>query len=381
MNNPKRLLLIVNDADFFLSHRLPIAKAAQKAGFQVHVASTGNSKAQQEIETFGFHFHTLSFTRRGINPLIEVKTIFSLWRLFRKVRPSVTHLVTIKPVLYGGLAARFANLPAVVSALTGLGYVHVARSKKGRLLRSLVRPMYKIALDNDRMRVIFQNPEDRMTLLNMKVVRSEQTVLIRGSGVDTDQYSPVPEHNVTPVVLLASRMLWDKGVGEFVAAATELSRCGVNARFVLAGDSDSGNPAAVPIKQLEDWQRQGIVEWWGKVSDMPKIFSQSHIVCLPSKYGEGVPKVLIEAAACGRPIVTTNSPGCREIVRDGINGLLVPVNDVSALASALQRLIENKELRLSMGQQGRMIAITEFHVAKVVEETLDVYRSLLERVS
>jgi glycosyltransferase involved in cell wall biosynthesis len=201
--------------------------------------------------------------------------------------------------------------------------------------------------------------------------------LIRGSGVDMNIFTPRPEPEGVPVVILAARMLWAKGIGEFVDAARLLREQKVEARFVLVGESDPGNPSAVPVWQLEQWHDSGVVEWWGACSDMPRVFAEAHVVCLPSYYPEGVPKVLIEAAACGRPIVTTDVPGCREVVRHEENGLLVPTRDPVALAAALRRLIMSPALRDFLGRRGREIAVAEFGLERVIAETLAVYGDLL----
>lgn len=370
-----RILYVVNDANFFLSHRLPLALAAQNEGFDIHVA-TPLSDDVEKIRRGGFIFHPIPLTRRGAHLGEEMESMMALYRLYRKIKPDLLHLVTIKPVLYGGIAARLAGVPAVVSAITGLGYVFIARGFKAFLLRTIVKRAYRFALGHSNGRVIFQNPDDRSSFSISKLVDTGQTVLIKGSGVDMTQFSPVPEPPSAPLVVFASRMLWDKGVGEFVDAARRLCNMGIKAHFVLVGDTDSGNPAAVPKSQLERWQQSGVLEWWGPQIEMSLVFAKAHIVCLPS-YREGLPKVLIEAAASGLPIVTTDVPGCREIVRHGENGLLVPVRDVSALVEAIQSLVEDAELRRRLGAKGREIAVAEFSIERVVSETLNVYRQLL----
>ncbi|HIL34339.1 MAG TPA: glycosyltransferase family 1 protein, partial [Nitrospiria bacterium] len=261
----------------------------------------------------------------------------------------------------------------------GLGLVFVTRGWRANALKKCICIAYKTAFSSKNLRVIFQNPDDVATFLDKGIVSVEKTVLIKGSGVDISAFKPCPEVNGLPLVVLASRMLWAKGVKDFVDSARILRNSGVKARFALVGESDQANPSAVPTAQLQDWKKEGVVEWWGYSSDMTSVFAQSHIVCLPSTYGEGVPKVLIEAAASGRAIVTTDAPGCREIVRHGENGLLVPVRDSKALAEALKTLIKNPELRARMGARGREISVAEFSEEKVIEETLSVYRELLSK--
>lgn len=370
-----KLLFLLNEADYFLSHRLPVALAAQQAGYAVHVAAPVNLLAQEKIEACGFTFHPVLISRKGLAPWREAYSLYSIYRLYRKLCPDFVHLLTIKPVLYGSIAARLAGVPAVVAAITGMGYVQTAQGWQACCLRAIVRCLYRAAFGHGNLRVIFQNPDDRSVLLGMKLIQPEQAVLIRGSGVDMAVFHPVPETGGTPLVMLASRLLWDKGVGEFVAAAEHLQAQGLKARFVLVGDSDPGNPAAILVEQLEAWQRAGFVEWWGRRDDMPGVLAQAHVVCLPS-YGEGLPKVLIEAAACAKPLVATDAPGCREIVQNGVNGSLVPVKDTAALAKALRRLIENPDLRKEMGLRSRDLAVAEFAVDRVIAETLHVYRNL-----
>ena len=379
MSKKPCLLLVVNDAGFFLSHRLPVAEAAREQGYDVHVA-TPSSEAVAVIKAHGFDHHAITLSRRGLHPLEEFATFTGLARLFRELRPDIVHNVTIKPVLYGGIAARLVKVPAVVSAISGLGYVFIRRGAKAALVRGGVQQAYRWALAHPNSKSIFQNPDDMNTLMKVCRISERQATLIRGSGVDLQQYAYQPEPGSDePVVLLASRMLWDKGVGLFVEAAKRLRDSGVAARFVLVGESDPGNPNAVPTEQLQRWQREGGIEWWGRREDMPRVLADCAIFCLPSSYGEGVPKVLIEAAACGRPIVTTDWPGCREVVRHEENGLLVPVGDVSALARALSRLLVDRVKRARMGRRGREIAESEFAVEKVVSQTLAIYEELLNR--
>jgi glycosyltransferase involved in cell wall biosynthesis len=374
--NRCKLLFVVNDAAFFISHRLSIAIAARNKGFDVHVATPEGLSTDALVQK-GFTYHSIPLTRKGGKSWQELNSLSVLISLYRKLKPDIVHHVTIKPIIYGGIAARLTRMPAVVNAVTGLGYVFIARGVKASLLRSAVKFGYRIALGHKNQRIIFQNPDDSMTFLDAGIVSPQDIVLIKGSGVDMSLFTPLPEALGSATVILASRMLWDKGVEEFVNAAGSLQKKGVKAKFVLVGDTDPGNPAAVPETQLKAWKSSGVVEWWGKHNDMPDVFARAHIVCLPS-YREGLPKVLIEAAACGRAIVTTDTPGCKEIVRHGENGLLVPVRDSKALADALQIMIENPALRVKMGARGREIAVAEFSQEQVIKETLSVYHELLK---
>ena len=373
-----RLLYNVNIPRFFVSHRLPLALAAREAGYEVHVTTSDADPASiAEIKAVGLPFHPLPLSQHGTNPLTEASTLRAMIALYRRLQPQIVHHVSIKPVLYGGLAARVSGVPAVVGAMSGLGYVFIGEGFKPRLIRQVVRPLLKLALAGDTTRMIFQNPDDRRRFAQMGLITESRSVLIRGSGVSMARFQPAPQPDTEkPVVLFAGRLMWKKGVGEFAEAARHLHE---KARFVIAGYAEATSPDTVSREQLEQWQQAGILEWIGKRDDMPQVFAGSHIVCLPSTYGEGVPKVLIEAAACARPIVTTDTPGCREITRHNENGLLVAPGDTNALIAALQRLIASSELRQQMGARGRVIAENEFSLAHVTDATLALYEALLRQ--
>ena len=375
MSNSK-LLFVVNDPTFFLSHRLPLAEAARKEGFNVQIATMGGASAER-IERLGFVHHTISLSRSGRNPLNELVTFFSMWRLFRQLRPDLVHLVTIKPVLYGGIAARLAKVPGVISAISGLGFLFVKRvSLRVRLLRYGVLFLYRLAMRHPNQQVIFQNPTDMNALVIAGGVRKDKTHLIRGSGVNLQDYPVMPEPDGIPIIVMASRLLKDKGVHECVEAARIVQSQGIKARFQLIGDPDPGNPESVTAESIYAWKEEGIVECLGFRTDIPKLFSQAHIVCLPSYYGEGLPKVLIEAAACGRAVITTDMPGCRDAIEPNITGLLIPARNIDALAEAINRLIINVVLRHQMGTAGRALAEREFGIDKVVAAHLTIYNEL-----
>lgn len=371
-----RLVITVNQDWFFLSHRLPIARAARDAGAEV-VILAGDSGKAAAIRAEGLDFVPLPISRKGLNPAEELRTLWFLERTYARLRPDLVHHVTIKPVLYGSLAARLIGGIPIVNAVSGLGYAFTSSDVRAAVLRPFLRVLYRLALGPSSSRTIFQNPEDLSDFVRMAVVRREHAVLIRGSGVDCSRFQPSPEPNGPPVVMLASRMLWDKGAKEFVEAARLSRGQGRSARFALVGAPDLGNPNAIPVAQLETWARDGIVEWWGHREDMPAVLAQASVVVLPTAYGEGVPKVLLEAAAAGRPIVATDVRGCREIVRSGVNGLLVTPKDVAGLAKAIGVLLSSQELRAEYGRAGREIAEAEFAEGTVVAQTFDVYRELL----
>jgi len=376
LSRPKLLYFITEDW-VFCSHRLPLALAAQDAGYDVavvtHVSEHGDAIRQAGIRLIPFNL-----SRRGMNLLSELVVLARLVILYRKEKPDLVHNVAMKPVLYGSLAARLSGVTRVVNALTGLGYFFTSDQPKARLLRPVIGSAFRALLNSRGSLLILQNQDDRAMFIRKRFINKEQIRLIRGSGVDTAAFPPSPEPSGIPVVMLASRMLWDKGIKEFVEAARQIKARGVDARFVLVGDTDTHNPTAISNEQLTAWQTEGVIEWWRRRDDMPAVLAKAHIVCLPS-YREGLPKVLLEAASCGRPIVTTDTPGCREVVSNGENGLLVPVRSTVDLAAALQLLIEKPELRKKMGPKGREIVIGEFGVEKVISETMAVYRELLNQ--
>jgi glycosyltransferase involved in cell wall biosynthesis len=372
-----RILFVDNQVSDFLQYRMVLARKLRKAGFDVHVA-VPREPGMEDISRQGITVHIFYLRRKSTWPLDELRCWISLLRLYRRLRPSLVHHVCLKPTLYGGIAARIAGVPAAVDTLTGLGHLFTTHTVKTCFLRSIVvAGGLRFSFGHQNHRVIFQNPNDRDCLLATSKMPGDRAVLIKGSGVNLSLFTPEPEPDGPPLVLMASRLLWAKGVGEFVTAARALRASGIRARFVLLGEPDPGHPSAVPVHTLEHWRDAGDVECPGWQHDMPALMAQSHIVCLPSYYGEGVPRILIEAAASGRPIVATDTPGCREVVRHGQNGLLVPPGDAEALARAIAQLIENAQLRADMGTRGREIAITEFSLEQVIDANLAVYRSLL----
>jgi glycosyltransferase involved in cell wall biosynthesis len=370
-----RILLVDNNARFVVSHRIAVALAAQEAGYEFHVATPDGPYVRQLVEA-GIVWHPIRLSRASRNPVRELRTVRDLVSLYRRVNPSIVHHVTPKPVLYGTIAARWASIRGVVNAISGVGHVFAHDDVSMRALRAIVRVGYRVALRHPHMRVIFQNVEQRQEFVARRWVREDDAVLIPGSGVDMDQFTPrVAQRQGPPIVVLASRMLWTKGVGEFVEAAARLRREGIAARFVLVGDPDPGNPASISENMLRAWAARGDVEYWGRRDDMPEVLAQSAIACLPT-YSEGLPKSLVEAAACGLPVVATDIPGCRAVVSDGENGFLVPPRDARSLAAALRRLLVDPALRERAGAAGRLRAVKEFSLARVIDAHLKLYAEL-----
>lgn len=374
LNRPKLLFLITEDW-YFWSHRLPIARAALREGYEIVVA-TRVIRHGQKICDEGFRLIPLQLDRASYSPLKEARAILEIRRLYRREKPDIVHHVAMKPVLYGSQAALGMKNTQVINAFAGLGYLSEASSAKAWFLRRFIWNSFRFLLTRRNSHVLLQNQEDREFVTAKLRVSATKANIIRGAGVDVNLYRPTPEPEGVPVVLLPSRLLWNKGISEFVEAASLLKGKGLSARFVLAGDSDSASPSAIPRRQLLEWKASGGVELWGHRNDMPQVIAQANLVCLPS-YREGVPKSLLEAAASGRAIVATDVPGCRDIVRQGINGILVPPKDPTGLAHAIEELLKDPIRRYEMGRQGREIAVREFSEKTVVQQTLELYRKLL----
>lgn len=373
----RKLLMIVNRPDYFLSHRKQIGLAARDAGYDVHIASVWHP-AVREIENMGFPFHELSVRRGTLNPLLEMAGLLSILKLVRSLQPDLLHLVTMKPVIYGGLVARVLPVKGVVAAVAGLGSIFIGSSIKARLIRPLVSILYILALRHQKMHVIFQNGDDQLALKRLGALRPGQFSIFNGSGVDTANYVFSPEPDGPVVVALPARLLRDKGVIEFLEAAALLRQECLPARFVLAGDVDEDNPEGLSLTEVEERCKASGVEYLGFQQNMAAFMRSVHVVVLPS-YREGMPKVLLEAAACGRPSVTTDTPGCRDAIVNEKTGLLVPLKDSRALASAIKRLVLDGELRRCMGKNARELALEKFDVRKIVKAHLALYDALSEK--
>jgi len=370
-----RVLIVANVSWFFVSHRLPLALGARAAGYDVHVAASPDDSTRLLADA-GIPFHPIPLQRGATDIGRDVTTVRALKRLYRELRPALVHHVTLKPVLFGGIAARLAGVPHVVSAIAGMGSMFLAEGTAARARAAIVRRLLRMATGRPGDWFIFQNEADRAEFAANGIGRPGNAVLIAGSGVDLDCFRPSPEPPGVPLVVLPARMIGDKGVREFVAAARALHARGVAARFALVGGEDPDNPSALARPELNALVSEGAVEWWGHRTDMPAVLRESHVVCLPS-YREGMPKALLEAAAAGRPVVTTDVPGCRDCVEPGVSGLLVPARDAGALADALAALLADPSRRASMGRAGRARAERDFGIDAVVGDTLALYRRCL----
>lgn len=376
-----KVLLFANTDWYLYNFRLSLARALRDAGHEVLLVSPRGEFGPRML-SMGFRWVPAPMSRRSLNPLREMQLMWWLARLVRIEGIQLVHGFTIKCAVYGALAARLGGARAQVLAFTGFGYVFTSPDLRARLLRPAVRAMMRLALTGSHSRVILQNPDDAELLARASPASAPKVRLIRGSGVDCHRFRPRSPEQPGPqafTVLLPARLLWDKGVGEYVSAARLLRQEGRTVRFLLAGQPDVGNPASVTEAQVREWVNDGSVEWLGHVEDMPALFSRVDVVALPS-YREGLPRGLIEAAAAGLAVVTTDVPGCREVVSDGIDGLLVPAKDAIALARAIATLQDDPRLRKQLGAAARSKAMAEFGEAIVIDRTLAVYGELLPNV-
>jgi glycosyltransferase involved in cell wall biosynthesis len=373
-----RLIFLVTEDWYFWAHRLPQARAARDAGFAVSVATRVNAHGDL-IRGEGFALHPLNWRRGSINPFAGAASIAEVAALYRRERPDIVHHVSQKSILVGSIAARLAGVKRVVNALTGLGFLFAAATPKARMLRAALVPILRTVAARPGVRFLVENPDDGATLRRLDVVPAERIVLIKGSGVDIGHYAGLPEPADGPVVIgCATRMLRIKGVADVVAAFRLLRARGSNTRLLLAGASDPENPAAIAEADLRGWAAEPGVEWLGHVVDVREVWARAHIAVLASLGGEGIPMSLMEAAACGRPMVATDVPGCREIVTPGETGLLVPAGDPAKLADALAAMAGDAQLRRRCGAAARARVANGLDAGTVGRETVAVYRALLD---
>ena len=375
-----RIAFVINQIDFLLSHRIAICISAIKEGYEVHVIAPNKLGIALTLSEMGITFHDLEFSRSGKNPFFELKVLFSLYSIFKKIKPDLVHLITIKPYLYGGIVARLANVPAVVSAVTGLGILFSSTDLKYLFLRLGIYPLLKFAFGHKNQIIIFQNPTDKHFLIDWGVLNTRKARMIRGSGVKLSSYPFLPEPTNDPLVVsFASRLLRDKGVEILVKASSLLKNKKIDVDFWLIGEIDPGNNNSVTHQQLINWGGKGLVKVLGFRSDIADLFSRSNIIVFPSFYGEGLPKVLIEAAACGRAVITTDHPGCRDAV--GLDSsILIPIKDHVALAEAIQTLFKDPKKRKKMGEAGRVLAEKNFSLEKVVAKHIKIYKEILSEI-
>ena len=377
--NKKKILFITNTIGSFVSHRLPIGIKLVELGYDVHLIAALNSiEGANIVLSYGIKFHHIRLSRSGLNIFLEAIVFVKILRLIQSIRPNLVHLVTMKPVIYGGLIARMLRVDGVIIAISGLGYLFMSSGVLFAFLRSVVLPIFTVIFSKKNITVIFQNPEDQQLLLRLTKLNPLKVSLIKGSGINLHEFASTTNPSKLPkVVIMASRLLKDKGVLEYINAAKILSKKGLGIEFRLVGDIDPGNPSSLTSSELLEIKKQNIVKIYGHRDDIAVLYNESRIVVLPS-YREGFPKALIEAASCGRPIITTDVPGCRESVIPSKTGFLVPPRDCIALALAIERLIGDDDLCDRMSKFARKFAEQEFSIDKVVDKHIAIYKSLLK---
>ena len=370
---PKHLVYVITEDWFFASHFLDRAKAAVDKGYKVSVITRCRETAR-EFRKYSLTPINIEFSRRGLNPITELLTIFQLRTILKRIKPDIVHNVALKPVVLGSLAAQFAGVQNIVNAPVGMGYVFTSEENKARILRPIVNALIRYSLGRQVRRVIIENNDDFNNLVAGGFAKKDSIALIKGAGVDTKKFGYKPEPDGQVRVIMVSRLLRDKGVQEFIDAAKLVKARESTVQFVLVGAVDEGNPTSLTADQLTDLRKSRDVTWLGARTDIAELLAASHVACLPS-YREGLPKSLIEAASAGRPIVTTDVPGCREVVTHMVNGLLIQPRDVTALATAIEKLVNDPQLRQSMGKENRQKAESEYANEMIIAQTHSVYDS------
>lgn len=368
----KRLVYVVSEDWAFITHRLSLAKYAIEKGYEV-IAVTNINDHGKNLSDSGIDVININFSRSFNKPFLDLISLYKLIRVLQRHNPDIVHNVGVKISLLSSLAGLFSKPKVIINAYTGLGYVFSSNSKLAKIIRFLLIPLLRFLNSRNNTWTVFQNEDDKLLFIKNKIVEASRTKIIKGSGVSTDEFPYMKEPEEPIIVMLASRLLWDKGIGEFVETASGLKSKHPEVKFVLVGGIDQQNPMSLETDTLNGWVKEGVIEWWGHKQNMSKILGLSHIITLPS-YREGLPKVLLEAASIGRPIVATNVPGCRDIVRDNVNGFLVDAKESSGLTEAIDKLILNKELRLRMGLAGREIILNELSSKKINEQFIKLYR-------
>jgi glycosyltransferase involved in cell wall biosynthesis len=376
----KKILFLVPDDVTFIIQRLVMAQGAQNAGYDVHVASE-DSGASEKIKELGFTFHHLDLNRGGLNPFADFRPFIKLVFFLAKERPDILQCVSIKPVLYGATAGTIVGLKRIVCLINGLGYAFEGNDLKGKAIKKVAMALYRNALALPGIRVVFQNPDDRAYFVDNQLVDANKTLLIRGSGVNMKKFIPSAQpDNSSPIILFVGRLLWNKGIKELVEASRILKNEKLEFTLKIVGAPDERNPEAVPEAYLKSLHHEGIIDWVGRQTDMPKFYREADIVCLPTQYKEGLPLTLLEAAAIGRTLVATDVPGCREVVRTNVNGFLVQPNEVNELANVLRILIVDSDLRRKFGEASTKIVKEEFAAEIIQAQLVAVYGSLLNNV-
>jgi glycosyltransferase involved in cell wall biosynthesis len=369
---PLRLLYVVNEDWAFLLHRLPMARAARDAGFEVHVATNVNN-GRAAIDAEGFVLHPIPFRRGRLSPLAAVQTVLAIRKIENAIRPAIVHHSPLQCCVFGSLAALDRDFPTI-NAITGLGYIFTSSSLLPRLLKQVMVWVLPWLLNRRHSNILVENPDDRDALLALGA-RPERMRLIPGSGVDADRFKPLPEPDAPITIGFAGRLLVDKGIRALVAAHDLLRSEGHDFNLIIAGKPDPANPASISGTEVESWTKRPGITWLGHIDDIVTLWRAVHIAALPS-HREGLPVALMEAAACGRPLVATDAPGCREICIANQTGLLVPIEDPPALANAILMLAQSQDLRAHFGAAARKLVEDKLSARIVGRSIVDLYNKL-----
>ncbi len=368
-----KILFITNVDWFFVSHRLNIGLEAISEGYEVHIA-TSFTNCENDLVTKGFKTHELDIDRCKTNIFNSLRTIFQILIITSKIKPDIIHSITIKPVLFGGIVSRLFRNTKFVASISGLGYLFISKSKSNQIIRFFVKILYRFSLSQKGVKVIFQNSDDEKIITKCCNLKNKDKILIPGSGVDLNFFKPHKINKKSKIVLFASRLLISKGILEFIKSAEALNSLGY--KFLIVGKLDVDNPDCISKKELEKYVKKGIVEYLGEIKNIRDILLKSKIVVLPSFYGEGLPKVLIESAACGLPVITTDHPGCRDAIIPGKTGILVPIKNTRSIIKGIQKLLQSPDIYESMSKEARHLALKKFNVKDVVKKHLEIYDQL-----
>ena len=372
----KKLAIVVNKANFFLSHRINIALSAQKEGYEVHLISDGMPDDISKITQKGIIFHQTYFSRTYKNIFVEMRTIIELFLKYKKIKPYIVHHVTIKPIVYGNIVCKLISQKRIVNSISGLGYIFVNKNFKNRILKFFVLKLYKLFFNSKSVRVIVQNEEEKGFLLKNKVSNEHNLRLVPGAGVNTSKFCPPDSFSNRNIIVFAARMIKEKGVEDLVNAVEKLHSMKYNLKLILLGDVDKDYPTHIRKTTLEKWDKKTFIDWHGHTDNVVNFYQIASIICMPSYYSEGVPKSLIEAAAVGKPIITTDMPGCRSIVKNKFNGLLVKPKNVNGLTSSIKYLLDNPKICSELGKNGRIHALRTFDEKRIINLTLSIYEEI-----
>lgn len=369
-----KFLYVVNSSSFFCSHFITLAKSVFERGNSVYVIA-GDEDKKSVIEQCGFVFKTISLSRSGMNPIAEVYSIMQLRHQINLVRPDVLHLFTIKPIIYAGLALKlsfFKKQPIVCYSITGLGSSYLSNSLFGRTVWHMIKSLYRVSFSVPGSIVILENKDDKLFFVEQGIVKDANTFLVDGAGIDTSKYVPSLNKNTTVTVVLVARLLKDKGIAEYIEAGRILKECNVDVCLQLVGSIDDGNISSMSQEDVDFAHQSGFVEYLGHRTDIQNIYASAHVACLPS-YREGLPKSLIEAASCGLPLITTDVPGCRQMISND-NGILIEAKSATSIANAVITLVNNPELRKAMGLRSRSMALEKLDFKHIINSYFKIYK-------